>query len=68
MGRIAKWGTKLGSFDVRYKTRNTIKGKCWLILWLNLRQLSEIHIGFAKFQFRHGGYVWMGHLTPRDLE
>lgn len=63
MGRIAKWGTKLGSFDVRYKARNTIKGKCWLILWLNLRQLSEIHIGF-----QHGGYVWMGHLTPRDLE
>ena len=27
MGRIAKWGTRLGYFDVRYKARNAIKGK-----------------------------------------
>ena len=27
MGRIAKWGTRLGSFDVRYKLRNAIKGQ-----------------------------------------
>ena len=25
MRRIAKWGTRLGSFDVRYKLRNAIK-------------------------------------------
>lgn len=25
-GRIAKWGTQLGSFDVWYKPRNVIKG------------------------------------------
>ena len=25
-GRIAKWGTILGSFNVRYKSRNAIKG------------------------------------------
>lgn len=25
-GRIAKWSTRLGSFDTRYKPRNAIKG------------------------------------------
>ena len=25
-GRIAKWGTRLGMFDIRYKLRNSIKG------------------------------------------
>ena len=25
MGRIAKWGTRLGAFDVRYKPRNSVK-------------------------------------------
>lgn len=27
MGRIAKWGTRLISFDVRYKSRTVIKGQ-----------------------------------------
>lgn len=27
IGRIAKWETKLRSFDVRYKPRNDIKGQ-----------------------------------------
>lgn len=26
-GRIAKWGTRLGLFDVRYKSQNAIKGQ-----------------------------------------
>ena len=26
-GRIAKWGTRLGTFDIRYKLRNSIKGQ-----------------------------------------
>ena len=26
-GRIAKWGTRLGTFDIRYKLRNFIKGQ-----------------------------------------
>lgn len=25
-GRIAKWGTWLGSFDIRYKLRSSVKG------------------------------------------
>ena len=25
--RIAKWGTRLGTFDIRYKLRNFIKGQ-----------------------------------------
>ena len=25
--RIAKWGTRLGAFDVRYKTRSSVKGQ-----------------------------------------
>ena len=27
MGRITKWGTRLGAFDVRYKPRNAVKGQ-----------------------------------------
>ncbi|XP_075655097.1 uncharacterized protein LOC142625301 [Castanea sativa] len=27
MGRIAKWGTRLDSFDIRYKPRNSVKGQ-----------------------------------------
>ena len=27
MGRIAKWGTQLGSFDIRYRPRNAVKGQ-----------------------------------------
>ena len=27
MGRIAKWGTKLGLFDIRYRLRNSVKGQ-----------------------------------------
>ena len=26
-GRIAKWGTRLGSFDIWYRSRNAVKGK-----------------------------------------
>ena len=26
-GRIAKWGTQLGSFDIRYSPRNAVKGQ-----------------------------------------
>ena len=27
MGRIAKWGTRLGSFDIRYRPRSSVKGQ-----------------------------------------
>ena len=27
MGQIAKWGTRLGSFDIRYKPRSSVKGQ-----------------------------------------
>ena len=27
MGWIAKWGTRLGSFDIRYRPRNSMKGQ-----------------------------------------
>ena len=26
-GRIAKWGTRLGSFDIRYRLRSSVKGQ-----------------------------------------
>lgn len=26
IGRIAKWGMRLGTFDIHYKPRNSIKG------------------------------------------
>ena len=27
MGRITKWGTRLGSFDIRYRQRSSVKGQ-----------------------------------------
>ena len=27
IGRIAKWGTRLGAFDIRYKPRSSVKGQ-----------------------------------------
>ena len=27
MSRIAKWGTRLGSFDIRYRPRSSVKGQ-----------------------------------------
>ena len=27
MGKIAKWGTRLGSFDIRYRPRSSMKGQ-----------------------------------------
>ena len=27
MGQIAKWGTRLGSFDIRYRSWNVVKGQ-----------------------------------------
>jgi len=34
-GRIAKWGTRLGTFDIRYKLRISLRVKCWQTLWPN---------------------------------
>ena len=34
-GRIAKWGTRLGSFDIRYRPRSSVKGKSLFILLQN---------------------------------
>ena len=34
-GRIAKWGTRLGSFDIRYMPRSSVKGKSLFILLQN---------------------------------
>ena len=31
IGRIAKWGTRLGTFDIRYKLRNSIKGQVFIV-------------------------------------
>ena len=32
MGRIAKWGTWLGSFDIRYRPRSSVRVRSSLIL------------------------------------
>ena len=34
-GRIAKWGTILGAFDIKYMPRTSIKDKFSQIWWLN---------------------------------
>ena len=30
-GRLAKWETRLGTFDIRYKLRNSIKGQVFIV-------------------------------------
>ena len=52
MGRIAKWGIRLGAFDIRYKPRNSVKGQVlanfvaefsprdegrWFVMWNAVR-------------------------------
>ena len=46
-GRIAKWGTILGAFDIRYMPRNAVKGQV----------LADLVAEFAKPSPEEGGEV-----------
>ena len=43
-GRIAKWGTRLGSFDIRYRPRSSVKGQVLVdfVAEFSLRREVEI--------------------------
>ena len=47
-GRIAKWGTILGAFDIKYMPRTSIKGRCSLIWWPNLLNVLKRWKGEVK--------------------
>ena len=44
MGRIVKWGIQLGSFDIRYRPRSSVKGQVLvdLVTEFSLRQEMEL--------------------------
>ena len=50
MGRIAKWGTILGAFDIRYMPRTAVKGQV----------LADLVVKFAEPILEGGG----GSLSP----
>ena len=44
MGRIAKWGTRLGSFDIRYKPRSSVKGQVLVDFVAEFSPRKEIEV------------------------
>lgn len=55
--RIAKWGTRLGSFNIRYKPRNAIKGQMLVDFVVEFTPaVGDAHM-VCKYQFGHGMYV-----------
>ena len=43
-GRIAKWGTRLGSFDVRYRSRSSVKGQVLANFIAKFSPIEEMEI------------------------
>ena len=50
-GRIAKWGTILGAFDIKYMPRTSIKGQVLANLEGGSKKLDEGLIGVASVQY-----------------
>ena len=44
MGRIAKWGTQLGSFDIRYMPRSSAKGQVLVDFVANFSPRNEMEV------------------------
>ena len=57
-GRIAKWGTQLGSFDIQYRPQNAVKAKSSPISLLN-SLLKTTRRWFAMWRTDHGEFLWM---------
>ena len=43
-GKIAKWGTRLGSFDIRYKPRSSVKGQVLVDFVVEFSSRGEMEI------------------------
>ena len=43
-GRVAKWGTQLGSFDVRYRPRSSVKGQVLVDFVAEFSLRSEVEV------------------------
>ena len=48
--RIAKWGTRLGTFDIRYNPRNSIKGQVLVDFLAEFTPTPGVSTGYAKFR------------------
>ena len=44
MGWIAKWGAQLGSFDIRYKLRNSVKGQVLADFMAEFSPKNEVEV------------------------
>ena len=66
--KIAKWGTRLGSFDIQYRLRSAIKGQ---VLADFVAEFSPKNVGgggwFAMWRIIHGKCLWMVHRVPWGL-
>ena len=65
-GRIAKYGTQLSSFDIRYRPRNVVKGQ---VLAVFIAKFSPKSDGgwFTIWKTDHGKCLWMVRRVPWGL-
>ena len=58
-GRIAKWGTRLGLFDIRYKPRNSVKGQVLADFITEFTPIEGGLGGVYNVTPNCGGCLWM---------
>ena len=58
MGRIAKWGTQLGSFDIRYRPRNAVKGQVLADFVAEFSPKNNTEM-VCHMETVHGECLWM---------
>ena len=71
-GRIAKWGTILGAFDIKYMPRTSVKGQVlvkpqWKMNQMNIAWMKN---QLAKLLYKNrcsGRYTWTGQRIRKDL-
>ena len=66
MGKIAKWGTRLYSFDIQYRPRSAIKGQ---VLADFVAEFSPKNDGgwFVMWRIIHGKCLWIVCRVPWGL-
>ena len=79
-GRITKWGTNLGTFDIKYMSRTSVKGQVIADLVAEFVESPLEEEGdkqnvdknqlvwFPNKGLYPGGYTWMVQLIKEDLE
>ena len=79
-GRVAKWGTILGAFDIKYMARTSVKGQVLADLVVEFAEcpkevemgneaLVERLVGVASIQaYRLGNYMLTEQLINEDQE